>query len=318
MEKNKSTPDKHNRPIFIVGSARSGTTLLQYMLRSHPEISLPTSESHFFIPFYERRNEFGDLNQLGNIQELLKDMYKAHKLFFDGDVHGINFDSEKLAKEFYRMKINTVPDIISAVFQKNAYAEGKQRWGDKTPYYILHLETLLEMFPNAQVVHLIRDGRDCALSMLERKWDLWIFNHYHAAYIWNRYVKAGKAFGKKHPDHYFEIRYEDILDQPESSIKKLCQFLNIEFNSSVINFGKSDGSGKTPLLQKPLQKNNQAKWKNKLSKRQLATFEALASETLADCGYEVSTPKPKLTKLTWFLSELHIRLCNLYQKFRTG
>jgi len=304
-----------NRPIFIVGAARSGTTLLQYMLRSHPDVSLPTAESHFFIPFYDRQDDFGDLTQLENIQKLLDEIYHSHHYFFDENMHGLNFDAIQLATEIHHANITTIPDIISFIFQKNATAEGKTRWGDKTPYYVLHLDALLEMFPNAQIVHLIRDGRDCAFSMLERKWDLWIFNYYHAAYTWNKYVRAGKAFGKKHPDHYFEIRYEDILDQPETSIKNLCEFLDIDFNQSVINFGKSDGSGKTPLLQKPLQKSNQGKWKSNLSKRQRSTFEALASETLAGCGYEVSTPPPKINMATRFINEVHIKLCQFYNRF---
>ncbi|PCJ37938.1 MAG: hypothetical protein COA75_01590 [Cellvibrionales bacterium] len=302
------------RPILIVGAARSGTTLLQYMLRSHPDVSLPTSESHFFIPFYERQDEFGDLTQLKNIQHLLDEIYHAHRYFFDENMHGLNFNAIQLAAEIHHANITTIPNIISFIFQKNATAEGKTRWGDKTPYYALHLETLLEMFPNAQVVHLIRDGRDCALSMLERRWDLCIFNYYHAAYTWNKYVRAGKAFGKKHPDHYFEIRYEDILDQPDTSIKILCEYLDIDFNQSVINFGKSDGSGKTPLLQQPLQKNNQDKWKTKLSTQQRLTFEALASETLQGCGYAVLEPKPILSRIAWFINEVHIRLCQSYNK----
>lgn len=304
-----------DRPILIVGAARSGTTLLQYMLRSHPDVSLPTSESHFFIPFYERQKEFDDLSKLDNIQHLLDEIYSSHRYFFDENMHGIKFNAVQLAEEIHQQQLINIPDIISFIFQKNATAEGKLRWGDKTPYYVLHLETLLQMFPNAQVVHLIRDGRDCALSMIERRWDLSIFNYYHAAYTWNKYVMAGKAFGKKHPDHYFEIRYEDILDQPETSIKNLCAFLDIDFNESVINFGKSDGSGKTPLLQKPLQKNNQAKWKDKLSRRQRLTFEALASETLRGCDYEALEPKPMLSRLTWFINEVHIRLCQRYSRF---
>ena len=304
----------NDNPVFIVGAARSGTTLLQYMLRSHPELSLPTAESHFFIPFYKRRSEFGDLTQLKNLQAFLEEVYTFRKIFFDEDVHGIEFNVQELATEFHHAGISTIPDIISAIFQKNATAEGKLRWGDKTPYYILHLETLLEMFPNAQVIHLIRDGRDCAVSMLERKWDLKIFNTYHAAYTWNKYVQAGKTFGQRHPKHYFEIRYEDILNQPEVSIKNLCGFLDITFDDSVINFKKSDGSGKTPLLQQPLQKNNQAKWKDKLSQKQLSIFEALAGETLTSCGYELFAPDPHLSKPDWFINEIHIRLCHLYSR----
>ena len=306
---------KSDRPIFIVGAARSGTTLLQYMLRSHPDISLPTAESHFFIPFYERINEYGDLSSKENIRSLLEEIYSSRKHFFDDDVHGIKFNADSLTEILYGRGCSTLPELVSGIFQENAKAEGKSRWGDKTPYYILHLDTLLEMFPNAQVIHLIRDGRDCALSMLNRKWDLQIFNIYHAAYIWNRYVTAGKDFGTKNPDQYFEIKYEDILNQPELSLEKLCDFLSIKFDQSVINFRKSDGSGRTPLLTKPLQKSNQARWKSSMSEKQLEVFESLAGPMLESCGYELASHAPSISKSAWLLYELQIKIGYLYKKY---
>jgi len=309
------THTQNNAPIFIVGAARSGTTLLQYMLRSHPDISLPTSESHFFIPFYGRRDEFGDLSQVENLYSVIEQIYQAQTEFFDDDFHGIKFNVRDLALGCKEQGITSIPGIISFIFQKNATAEGKIRWGDKTPYYILHLETILDMFPNAQIIHIIRDGRDCSLSMLERKWDLRIFNTYHSAYIWDKYIVAGKKFGHKHPKSYIEIHYEDLLNQPESSIHKLCAFLKIEFNHSVINFELSDGSGKTPLLAKPLSKNNQQKWKNKMPKRQLKIFESLAGNALEQCGYKLSCNAPKIAKWEWFFNELHIRICHFYCKY---
>jgi len=303
------------RPLFIVGAARSGTTLLQYMLRSHPEISLPTAESHFFIPFYKRREEYDNLSNIDGIRKLLTDIYQSRSLFFNEDLHGIEFNADALASQMHREGRASIPEIISGIFEANARAEGKSRWGDKTPYYILHLDTLLEMFPDAQFVHLIRDGRDCALSMLERKKDLKIFNIYHAAYTWNKYVESGQEFGLKHPDNYFELMYEEILNHPNETIQALCAFLKIEFNKSVINFTKSDGSGKTPLLTKPLQRSNQAKWRLKMTKRQLSVFESLAGKTLEAHGYDLSSIDPSISPLAWFFYESHIKLSHFSDKY---
>ncbi|MDD2658145.1 MAG: sulfotransferase [Methylococcales bacterium] len=301
-------------PIFIVGAARSGTTFLQYMLRSHPEISLPTGESHFFIPFYQRRNEFGDLSDITRLRDLVKELYQFHPDFFDGDLHGIQFNAESITQRLHKLDIKSIPEVISGIFQINAEAEGKTRWGDKTPYYVLHLDTILEMFPNAQIVHLIRDGRDCALSMLERKWDLEIFNTYHSAYTWNKYVLAGESFGQKHPEHYYKIYYEDILNSPEKTLMDLCQFLNIEFNTQVINFNKSKSPGKTPLVSQPIQKANQDKWRQKMTPAQIRIFESQAGDTLRKCGYETIYTQPTINRFEWFINELHIKLCQFYSK----
>ena len=303
-----------NNPIFIVGAARSGTTLLQYMLRSHPELSLPTGESHFFIPFYQRRNEFGDLSDITRLRELVNELYQFNPDFFDEELHGIQFNVESITQQLHKLEIKSIPEVFSGIFQINAEAEGKPRWGDKTPYYVLHLDTIVEMFPKALIVHLIRDGRDCALSMLERKWDLKIFNIYHAAYTWNKYILAGESFGQKHPECYYKIYYEDILNSPEKTLMNLCQFLNINFNTQVINFKKSGDSGDTPLVSQPIQKSNQNKWKKKMTPAQIRIFESLAGDTLRKCSYETIYTEPTINRFEWFINELHIKLCQFYCK----
>ncbi|MEM7251043.1 MAG: sulfotransferase [Pseudomonadota bacterium] len=296
-----------DKPIFIVGAARSGTTLLQFMLRSHPHVSLPTAESHFFIPFYAARDEYGDLTERDNLRRLISDIYEKKQLFFKADFHGMTFDVEAVTDMLHREQCSNVPDIISRIFQENAKGEGKVRWGDKTPYYVLHMDTLLAMFPGAQFVHLIRDGRDCALSMLERKHDLKIFNTYHAAYTWNKYVVSGRAFGERHPDRYFEVRYEDILDNPQDSIQALCEFLEIEFSQDVIEFRKAKEGLKTPLLRQPLQRSNQNKWKSKMSEKQIEIFENMAGETLEACGYDLASSSPSISAINRLYYELEIK-----------
>lgn len=304
-----------NPPIFIVGAPRSGTTLLQYMLKSHPEISLPTGESHFFIPIYQRHAEFGDLKVKENLKFLLTEIYNARPDFFDDDFHGIKFDINILSDQLHALKTSTIPDVISTIFQMNATAEHKKYWGEKTPYYILHLPLIKEMFPNARIVHIIRDGRDCAISMLERRWDLRIYNIYHAAYTWNKYVRSGKDFGINNPDCYFEIKYTNLLNSPHKSLKALCKFLNIEYNESIINFERSNESGKTPLLTRPLQATNTQKWRNHMSIKELQIFEAMAGSTLTEYEYELSNPGASISKFNHLVYEAHIKLCDIYFNF---
>lgn len=207
------SPTTHTGPVFIVGAPRSGTTLLQYRLRNHPRISLPTGESHFFIPLYRNQHQFGDLSHLENVRSVLEAMYRQNREFLETDLHGLQFDIDNLARELHAEHRQTIPSIITGLFEKNARGEGKARWGDKTPYYVLHIPKLLEWFPNAQIVHLIRDGRDVALSLMGRKHDFRIYNAYCAAEYWKRYVDQGREFGQAlNKDCYYEIRYEDLLN----------------------------------------------------------------------------------------------------------
>lgn len=282
-------------PIFIVGAPRSGTTLLQYILRSHPDISLPTGESHFIIPLYRDTAKYGDLNRPQNVRRVLEFMYEKSSDFLDTDLHGMNFDIETLTNELVDNKCNTMPGIIKYLFEKNAKGEGKPRWGDKTPYYALHIPVILEMFPNAQIVHLIRDGRDCALSLFNRKHDFYIYNTYLAAKYWQQYVDTAHMTGiTLSPKQYIEIRYEDLLNDQRSTTEALCDFLGIKFDESVINFKKSGEAGKTPLLQKGVQKTNAEKWRKSMSQRQICIFESAAGDTLERHGYRLDKTPSRL------------------------
>jgi hypothetical protein len=273
-------------PVFIVGAPRSGTTLLQYMLRSHPALSLPTGESHFFIPLYRSAAQYGDLMQLDNVRRVLQAMETQSAEFLHTDLHGLKFDVETLTCEFVAEGRNTMRDIITGLFEKNAVGEGKPRWGDKTPYYVLHIPKLLEWWPDAQIIHIVRDGRDVALSMFARRHDFGAYNTYHAAKLWEQYVETGHALGQAVPKgQYLELRYEDMIGDQKTALQTICAFLGETYSDDLLEYKKAGLAGKTPLLQKPIQKDNQDKWKSEMTPWQIRVFESAAATTLKQFGY---------------------------------
>lgn len=284
----------NNGPIFIVGAPRSGTTMLQYRLRNHFRISLPTGESHFFIPLYHNRASFGDLSRLENIRAVLEAMYAQSKDFLEGDLHGLKFDVDNLARQLHAEGRHTMPTIISGLFEKNAQGEGKVRWGDKTPYYVMHIPKLLEWFPDAQIVHLIRDGRDVALSLFGRRHDFGVYNAYFAAEYWESYVERGRAVGQTlAPHQYLELRYEDLLAQPEESMKVLCDFLGEAYSDTLFDVNPVENPGKTPLVHQSIKADNAGKWRTQMTLAQIQAFESVAGNTLLQSGYELaSSGKP--------------------------
>lgn len=300
---------QNSGPIFIVGAPRSGTTMLQYRLRNHPNISLPTGESHFFIPLYRNQENYDDLSRPENIRSVLQAMYDQSREFLDTDLHGLKFDIERLALELHAEGRHTMPAIISGIFEKNARGEGKKRWGDKTPYYVMHLPKLLEWFPDAQIVHLIRDGRDVALSLFGRQHDFSVYNAYFAAEYWESYVEKGRALGRQlAPHQYLELRYEDFLAQPEDSMKVICSFLGEEYSASLFEVTPVEVPGKTPLVHQPLQADNAGKWRSKMTPFQIRAFEGVAGKTLRECGYELISPgKPPI-----FIEKIAYRLHNKF------
>ncbi len=309
--------NKPTTPIFIVGAPRSGTTLLQYMLRSHPDISIPTAESHFFIPLLKQESDFGDLHNIDNIRRVLQRMYQQSASFLDTDLHGISFDVETLSKQLHAQQFDSMAQLIAGLFELNAKEENARRWGDKTPYYVLHMKRLLEQFPGAQFIHLIRDGRDCALSMFEREHDFRVYNTFFAAKYWEIYVEIGQKMGREiGPDNYYEIRYEDLLDNPQIIMKDVCRFLQEEYCEEIVNFKKSGEAGKTPLLQQPIQKQNQAKWRSKMKPAQIAVFERAVAGTLRNCNYPLTTGAQALSLPTRAFWHLHNRLATRYYEWR--
>lgn len=247
-----------------VGAPRSGITLLQYILRSHPALSLPTGESHFLIPLYRDVETYGGLSRPENVRRA---MYRQSADFPDADRHGVKFDIDALTRELVAEERRSMHDIIAGPFEKNAQGEGKRRWGDKTPYYVPHLPKLLEWWPDAHIIHIIRDGRDVALSMFARRHDSRVYNTYEDGH------EPGQQLSH---DQYLEIRYEDMIAGQRGTLERICDFLGEEFSESVVAFRKSGGADK---------------WRSAMAARQVRIFESGAGATLR-C-YRLFGPGPK-------------------------
>jgi hypothetical protein len=264
--------------------------MLQVRLRNHPGISLPTAESHFIVPLCRAPERFGDLSRIDSVREVLRAMHRQSAEFLETDLHGLKFDVDSLAEVLHAEGRQTMPDLIRGLLELNARWEGKTRWGDKTPCYVLNIPKILEWFPDAQIVHLIRDGRDVALSMFGRRHDFYVYNTYHAAKYWQQYVERGREYGRAlRDDQYFELRYEDMLADPEQEMKRLCAFLNEDYDSTLFDVAPNATPGKTPLVHKPIKAENANKWRERMSRYQVYVFESAAHATLQQAGYALST-----------------------------
>lgn len=281
------------------------------MLRSHPNISSPTGESQFIVQLHRRAAEFGDLNKEDNIRRVLEEMRQISPEFIEEDLQGMQFDAALLARKFADRGTNTISRIVSALYETNARGEGKSRWLDKTPGYIRNLPTIFALFPDAQILHIIRDGRDCCLSMLRRKHDLKLFNIYYAALTWKTMVDAGQKDGDRlNTQAYKELRYEDLLNNPVALMRGICNFLNEPYTDKIIDFEKSsDPFSKTELLSKGLVTTNTKKWLNQLTERQVEIFESVAGDTLRRNGYQVSVNPKELRMIEKALYAMHQKTC---------
>lgn len=155
--------DAH-RPVFVGGCPRSGTTLLRTMLDSHPDLAMPR-ETRFLLETWERRRAFGDLSDPDNRRRLARSVFRR-----TGSKAGRLGVPRRSAIAVLTAAPPTIGSLLGACFAQYAERHNKIRWGDKRPIYVLHLDAIFAMFPNAQFINLIRDPRGVVASIHKLGW----------------------------------------------------------------------------------------------------------------------------------------------------
>jgi hypothetical protein len=278
-------------PFFIVGAQRSGTTMLRLMLNQHSRLCVPF-ESVFIPTFYRRLTEFGYLGQTANMQRLL-DEIAADPWVIKGKL--IPDKSSVLGRS-----PRDYAELVDAIFTTLASSQGKTRWGDKTPTYVLDIDVLWDMFPGCRIVHLVRDGRDVAQSLRHLSWGS--RNLLKTAADWRWKVMLGRKMGRMIPDNYLEIRYEDLVTNPEATLRVICDHLGgITFEREMLNYSDTakDSMPEASLrwhlssVSKP-DKSKVLQWKERLSVNDQILFDEVAGDALELFGYERAAHKPNL------------------------
>ena len=281
-----------DRPIFVVGFPRSGTTMLQLMLHAHPRIAIPP-ETRFVLNGYQQRAEFGDLREPENRRRLAQ-WIVAKKTFKD-----LRLDKDAIIEEIVAGP-PTIGSAFGIVFRAYARRYGKPRWGDKRPSYLHALHVVLALFPNAQIVHIIRDGRDAVSSVMEMKWNTRDF--YESVAAWNEGVDHGRwAARKLGPESYHEMQYEHLVADPTSALKRLCGFLGEEFDPAMTE--PASVAPEAVPKRKAWHSRTRAEvntarvssYQKRLEPWQISVCEHAMGSRLRALGYELSgAPKPSL------------------------
>jgi hypothetical protein len=266
-------------PVIVLGVGRSGTTLLRVMLDRNSELAIPY-ESFFVVPLARRH---GRRPKLDAFLEDLERFYQLYEWGIEPD------DVRPRLREGM-----TTGEAIAAVFEVYAEREGKPRWGDKTPLYMQSLPLLERLFPNAVWVHLVRDGRDAALSFLSLpegfSGKMWAQPHTAAQFAarWRTEILAARRLGGP----YLELRYEDLVAEPERELRRVCEHASLPWEPAML-----DHTGVSKVAEMP-EHRNIAKpptagirdWRNEMSREDALAFEAVAGDVLRDAGYELLDP----------------------------
>ena len=282
---------------FVVGAGGSGTTTLRLMLDCHPRLAVPP-ETHF-LPDLAKRAE-----KPGADAKALADVIHGDPRWGD-----FGFTREELEEVIGSVDPLTGTGVARAFYRRYADRLGKPRWGDKTPVYVKSMRRLQKLLPEAHFVHLIRDGRDVRLSRLNRV-------HHpppieKAARRWRRRIERARRKAQD-LDHYMEARFEDLITDPEPTLRRICDFVQLEYDPVMLDYWRSaedrlqEMAHNLPAEHNPKERPGTrlerkkssmkppdpsmiGKWKTKLPDEDVATYEAEAGELLADLGYELTS-----------------------------
>lgn len=270
---------------FFVGCGRSGTTLLRAMIDSHPMFAVP-AETQFILTLAERRRRYEIANGFA-IDPFLHDVFHHTDL---SATWGIGIES--LRDELRRRPPKDYPDAVRALFGVYAGLRGKPLYANKTPIHVLRMPALLELFPDARFIHVIRDGRNVALSFLDSAFGP--ESVVGCALRWRRYVSRGITSGPRLGEgRYLEIRYEDLVRDPASTARSVCGFIGVPFDDHMLKYfdradeilGHIDHPESHSRLRLPPTPGLRD-WRTEMSTDDVARFDAIAGPLLSRLGYE--------------------------------
>jgi hypothetical protein len=181
-----------------------------------------------------------------------------------------------------------VRDFARGWFETYMRRQGKRRWADKTPQTIQILPYLWELFPGAKFVHMIRDGRDVACSIIPQKWGPNTVKA--AATRWVQCIEKG-VLHRGQDARYLEVRYEDLATEAEREVKRVLAFVDEEFEPGVLEYHRKDHDTPTATeasaaqVAKPLYTSSIGRWQRDLTRRDLKKFMKIAGPTLEMLGY---------------------------------
>ena len=270
-------------PVIVLGVGRSGTTLLRVMLDRSSELAIPYET--FFVPQLAHRH-----GKRPRLDDFLDDLGRLRTLYDWG-----------ITPDDVRPRLRegmTTSEAITAIFETYAERQGKTRWGDKTPLYMQQLPLLERLFPDAVWIHLVRDGRDAALSFLELpegfSGKTWAQPRTAAQFAarWRTEILAARKLGRHAGERYLELRYEDLVAEPERELRGVCEHASLTWEAGMLDHTRISDTAHMPehrnLAQPPTP--GLRDWSSQMSREDALAFEEVAGDVLRGAGYELLEP----------------------------
>ena len=312
-------------PIFIVGNARSGTTMMGCILGNHPAVYTVMNELHFFDKLWSPAATDRKLSGEETIQLAAKLLnIQANSIFFQEDTDKFQERARQIVQHLPGTQFSAVE--VYAHFLHAVTAEREKRIScEQTPQYIYYLQDILSLFPDAKVIHMLRDPRDVLLSMknkwqgrflnkkqsnLKNSFHLWV--HYHPIFtsrFWQTAIE--KAERLSDDPRVYVVRFEDVLKFPDKTVTKICAFLGLKYHPDMLNVPIVSSSfiPEDPANAKidPTRAEN---WKKGgLNSAELFINQIITGRLMQKFGYKPVKVFPNPFLFLWYLCSLPVKAC---------
>jgi hypothetical protein len=284
-------PDMLAKPFFLVGCGRSGTSLLRSMLNNHSRIAIPT-ESLFMVDYLRVQDRFA----LEDLVDLIIDEPEITEW-------GLNVEKVDLSD------CETVPEVLKRLH--NLYASSKHAdvWGQKTPRFVRHMQTLGSAFPDAVFIHIVRDPRAVVNSLTHS--DVHRSNPYHGTRRWCMDVEAGLAYEVSSPARVHRVSYEELVREPKQTLENILEFIGLPYETGMLDH-QSDLDEYSAFyenihknLTQEINPGHINKWEHSLTPLQVSIIESIAEDLMFKLGYPIRYPGSSVSG--WYRIRMHVR-----------
>lgn len=276
-------------PVFVVGSPRSGTTLVYSLLLSSGEFPIYEAESRIL----ECGVRYGRLSTARNFRRFERD-YRRSRQFARSGLDPDDFFPRAMDR------CDTYMDLLCFFMESMTATQGKRRWAEKTPNHILYVAALARAFPDAKFVHIVRDGRDVALSqrsvdMTDQFHDDPLIQLVWGAKIWELLTTHGARSGRALGDRYLELRYEQVVTRLDETLDRLSTFAEIDLDRTRIAQTKVGALAQANTAfpddaMEGVSQKAKERWKERLGEEEQRALEWAIGKSLRRFGYSLSDP----------------------------
>ncbi|MBN2757949.1 MAG: sulfotransferase [Bacteroidales bacterium] len=289
----------------IVGRGRSGTSMLSKILNSNSLFSIP-GEFFFIVNLFDKYHKKKIKTKV--IKNFVDDIFTEKRFQIKG------FDRIKLEEYLIKKSPDNYRDLCLFTYENLSSQKGKENsrlLGDKNPHYAFFIPNIIKIFNDVKFVYIVRDYRDNIISFKNVNFDM--NNLYALAYRWNFFNKKIIKYQKLYPDKFLSIKYENIILNSESEIKRVCKFLNIDFEIDMLEFYKNKSNNLSEWhknLNSNFNSENINKWEKVLTKKQTEKIDYICNNIAVKFGYK---EKIKFNLKLFFTTIIY----NIYSKAYT-